>query len=351
MLRIIHTFAFLTVFVLAGCATERSPSHNGRFQSGESVVLIGNEPAHVAFAPTPRYPVSVRSTYLDNLTNTVHYLAGRDYIFDYTAGTIQRMPGSRIPDFSTNLLFGKEDFDHSKFPGYGNGPFLVFIDYVAKRKPRWPVQSSQVALLPRTLAKLKAGQKITLFAFGDSITAGGEATRPELIYWQRWTDALKQKYPRAEIQTINGATGGDTTANGLARLEEKVLKRQPDLVLIAFGMNDHNIPGFGVPLETFSQNLRTMIDCVREHTSAEIILISAFPPNLKWHFGSHRMEQYAKATEAVAREKKCAYADVYHNWVAIAAAKKPEDLLGNNINHPNDFGHGIYFQVLQQVGL
>jgi hypothetical protein len=63
------------------------------------------------------------------------------------------------------------------------------------------------------------------------------------------------------------------------------------------------------------------------------------------------MEQYANATEAVAREKNCAYADVYHNWQAIAAAKKPEDLLGNNINHPNDFGHGIYFQVLLRIGL
>lgn len=351
MLRIIHAFAFIVAVVLTGCASERSPSQNARFQPGESVVLIGNEPAHVAFTPSPRYPVSVRSTYLDNLTNTIHYIAGRDYVFDYKTGEIRRTANSRIPDFATNILFGKEDFDHSKFPGYGNGPFLVFIDYVAKQKPRWPVQASQAGSLPRTQAKLKSGQKVTMVAFGDSITAGGEATRPELIYWQRWADALKQKYPRAEIQAINGATGGDTTANGMARLEEKVIKRQPDLVLIAFGMNDHNIPGFGVPLETFRQNLRAMIDRVREHTPAEIILVSAFPPNPKWHFGSHRMEQYANATEAVAREKNCAYADVYHNWQAIAAAKKPEDLLGNNINHPNDFGHGIYFQVLLRIGL
>jgi len=350
MIRNVPTFAFLAAVMLAGCTTERSTSQSAGFQSGESVVLIDDEPAHVAFKPSARYPVSVRSTYLDNLTNSVHYTAGQDFLFDYKTGNIRRTANSRIPDFSTNMLFGKEDFDHSKFPGYGNGPFLVFIDYVARKKPRWPVQSPQTPLFPRTLAKLKSGQKITFVAFGDSITAGGEATRPELIYWQRWVNYLAKKYPRAEIQAINGATGGDTTANGLARLEEKVLKRQPDLVLIAFGMNDHNIPGFGTPLETFSQNLRTMIDRVREHTPAEIILVSAFPPNPKWHFGSHRMEQYANATKAVAREKNCAYADVYHNWVAIAAAKKPEDLLGNNINHPNDFGHSIYFQVLQKLG-
>jgi acyl-CoA thioesterase-1 len=315
------------------------------------VVLVGNEPAHVAFAPAISPAASVRSTYLGNLTNTIHYVAGRDYTFDYQAGTIRRMPGSRIPDFSTNILFGKEDFDHSKFPGYGNGPFLVFIDYLAKEKPAWPVQSSQANLLPRTREKLQSGQKLTLVAFGDSITAGGEATRPELIYWQRWAGSLRKKYPGAQIKAINGATGGDTTVNGLARLDEKVIKQKPDLVLIAFGMNDHNIAGFGVPLEAFAANLKTMIDRIRQNTDAEVILVSAFPPNPKWHFGSLRMEQYALATEQVAREKNCAYADVYHNWQTIAALKMPEDLLGNNINHPNDFGHSIYYRVLTQVGL
>ncbi len=351
MRRIKFAFATVCVLVFAGCAAEHSPPQNSRFQSGESVVLVGSEPAHMAFAPSERYPVSVRSTYLDNLSNTVHYVSGRDYVFDYRNGRIMRTSGSRIPDFSANILFGKEDFDHSKFPGYGNGPFIVFVDYTAKTKPAWPAQTSQADLLPRTRKKLEDGQSLTMVAFGDSITAGGEATRPELIYWQRWADSLRAKYPHAQIKAINGATGGDTSANGLARLDEKVLKQKPDLVLIAFGMNDHNIAGFGVPLDTFAQNLRTMLDRIREQTEAGVILVSAFPPNPKWHFGSHRMEQYAQATEAVAKEKKCAFADVYHNWQTIAAAKKPEDLLGNNINHPNDFGHGIYFAVLEKMGL
>lgn len=339
------------MLVLAGCAGERNASQNSKIRFGESVVLVGNEPARVAFAPADNPPVNVRSTYLDNLSNTVHYVANRDYIFDYHSGTITRTPGSRIPDFSINILFGKEDFDHSKFPGYGNSPFFAFIDYTAKEKPAWPEQSSQANLLPRTRKKLENGQRLTMVAFGDSITAGGEATRPDLIYWQRWADGLRKKYPRVEITAINGATGGDTTAMGLARLDDKVIKQKPDLVLIAFGMNDHNIPGFGVPLDTFAQNLKTMVDRIRAHTEAEIILVFAFPPNPKWHFGSHRMEEYALATKQVAKEKNCAYADVFDNWQAIAASKKPEDLLGNNINHPNDFGHSIYFAVLQNLGL
>jgi hypothetical protein len=61
-------------------------------------------------------------------------------------------------------------------------------------------------------------------------------------------------------------------------------------------------------------------------------------------------DDYAAATECVALETGCAYADVFNNWQAVAVRKKPEDLLGNNINHPNDFGHGI-FHVLCEIGL
>jgi acyl-CoA thioesterase I len=124
----------------------------------------------------------------------------------------------------------------------------------------------------------------------------------------------------------------------------------PDLVLVGFGMNDHNREGYGVPLDAFAKNLRTMIGRIQA-TGAEVVLFSAFPPNPKWHFGSHQMEAYANATEQVAREKHCAFADVYHNWISLTARKKPEDLLANNINHPNDFGHEIYCRALQSLGL
>ena len=38
-------------------------------------------------------------------------------------------------------------------------------------------------------------------------------------------------------------------------------------------------------------------------------------------------------------------------WEKVLARKGAPSLLHNNINHPNDFGHWIYFQVLRQIGL
>jgi acyl-CoA thioesterase-1 len=63
------------------------------------------------------------------------------------------------------------------------------------------------------------------------------------------------------------------------------------------------------------------------------------------------MADYAEATRQVAVESACAYADVFTNWQLVAVHKKPEDLLGNNINHPNDFGRWIYFRVADALGL
>jgi lysophospholipase L1-like esterase len=342
---------FLISALLAGCSTERTHD-SAHFETGESLVLVGQTPARLAFNPSSPKAVRVRSTYRDGLSNTVHYVVGQDFVVTAN-GEIERAANSRIPDFGTNILFGKEDFNHGQFPGFGNNAFFVYVDYDHREawKPLPAKAEFSAKALPVTRRKLRAGETLRMVAYGDSITAGGEASETGLIFWERWADALRKKYPRASIQITNGATGGDSTAQGLQRLQAKVLSQKPDLVLIGFGMNDHNREGFGVPLAKFAENLRSMIDRIRAETGAEIVLFSAFPPNPKWHFGSHNMAAYAEATEQVALEKHCAFADVFHFWQQFAARKKPEDLLANNINHPNDFGHWIYFQALEALGL
>jgi lysophospholipase L1-like esterase len=334
---------------MLGCRSHPGTHSQYQKQRGDSIVLIGTEPAFLANLPTSTSRIEVRSTYLPRLSNTVAYTEGLDYSIDREHGAVRRLPGSRIPDFSTNVLYGKAQFDHTKFPGYGNKPFFAYVDYSFTPLSTWPMQHKQLQFLPRTVEKLQSGAELKIVAFGDSITAGGEASEPHLIYWQRWADDLQRKHPGARVTAVNGATGGDTTVQGLQRLKEKVLNEKPDLVLIAFGMNDHNIGS--VPIPQFKKNLAEMIAQIRRETAAEVVLLSTFPPNPKWQYGSHRMQNYEVATAKVAASNACAYADVYDNWVAIGRRKKPEDLLANNINHPNDFGHWIYFRVLQGLGL
>ena len=204
--------------------------------------------------------------------------------------------GRAFPILGPTSSTARRTFATIGFLASATGRFLsMWIIRIGRSGYLPPTKTEFSAMrLPNTRKKLQAGEKVRIVAFGDSITSGGDASEPGLIFWEHWAAALREKHPRARIETTNGATGGDTTVQGLQRLQEKVLRQKLDLVLIGFGMNDHNREGFGVPLGAFARNLRTMISRIRAATGAEIVLFSAFPPNPKWHYGSHNMEAYAE---------------------------------------------------------
>lgn len=84
--------------------------------------------------------------------------------------------------------------------------------------------------------------------FGDSVTEGcfelypasygfDTVRRPENAYPSLVTEALKRKYGDNVI-AINAGKSGDNAKRGLARIEADVLSQKPDLVTVAFGLND-----------------------------------------------------------------------------------------------------------------
>lgn len=353
-------------------------------QSGESVVFAGTEPAKLAFPLAKKMPIEVRSTYLPGLPNTIRYRRGRDYKIG-PDGQLRRTPKSRIPDYRKSAVFGLDSFDHFEYPEYGNKKYLTYVDYsyADQWTARPPAKGLGSEALASVHAKLAAGKKIKFVAFGDSVTQGGESTASNLVYWDRWIQQLRIKYPLATIEAVNSGTGGDSSKNGLERLDANVIAHRPDLVLIAFGLNDFNqepkedevdkwtarkakwarswakFRGLPPPVqkpplarpEYFARNLRLMVNRVKKETGADVLLVSALPPNPKWKFSRGDMAGHAAATEQVARETKSAYADVFNNWLDYSNRKQPEDLLANNANHPNDFGHWIYFQALAALQL
>lgn len=315
--------------------------------AGESLVLAGETPGNLCFDRLVPGSVVVRSAYDPKKEGVVVYELERDYVVDYEKGTIARTAGSRIPDFATNMLYGKKEFDHNQFPGFGNTPFFAYVDYTTQNGcPLFP-PTDQAGRLKQTRARLEAGGPFKVIAFGDSITCGGDATEERLQFTRRYAQWLQETFPTAQITFENGATGGDSTVSGLARLEEKVLTRAPDLVLLGFGMNDHNI--HGPEPEAFHDNLVNIVNTVRNRTGAESILFSAFPPNPDWKYGTHRMELFAAATKRAAETAGCAFADVFAVWSKMLERKDCSSMLGNNINHPSDFGHWLYFEALRSV--
>lgn len=104
--------------------------------------------------------------------------------------------------------------------------------------------------LPKTMAKLKAKQSVTIEAYGMSITAGlnvsgfaGDnknfaVTKPYMhSYVDLFSDELAKKFG-SSITTINGSCGGKTAAWVDKYCEAMVNPNSPDLVIIDMGMND-----------------------------------------------------------------------------------------------------------------
>lgn len=108
--------------------------------------------------------------------------------------------------------------------------------------------------------------------FGDSLTAGlglpaNEAFPARLEAW------LDQRGVAARV--VNAGVSGDTTADGLARLDW-ALADKPDLVILALGANDALR---GIEPSTVRENLDKMIGKI-EASGAKVLLLGMLaPPN------------------------------------------------------------------------
>ena len=194
----------------------------------------------------------------------------------------------------------------------------------------------------KTLADLQNGCDVTIVAFGDSITAGYAVRRGFPTFWK---DMLVQKYPDVRIEIINSGISGDTTMDGLARLDWAVLSYEPDLVTINFGINDCV---FGLGLEEFEANLVEMIRRIRAGPASEILLLSSQP--LETPPYNRRVLDYYRAIERVAKEMDEGFVDVYGAWMERVRQGMPlSTLIIPGLDHPNEVGYRIIAEELMKL--
>ena len=96
---------------------------------------------------------------------------------------------------------------------------------------------------------------INIVIFGDSVSHGAfnGYIDYEHVYWNLLRQKLNAFRSYVPVNMICSAIGGDTATRALQRLEKQVLVHQPDLVIVAFGLNDVN-----GPLEDYLSSLRTI---------------------------------------------------------------------------------------------
>ena len=154
--RLVAVAAFIG---LLSCLTDTQGATGKKMSvQGESLVLVKTEPGKLCFDRVTKGSLTLRSTYVAGKPGGIIYDEGRDYVVDYAAGTITRCANSRIPDYSTNCLYGQKDFDHTKFPSYRNHEWFVWADYRTTNGKPWAKPNDQSKQLMAVRKKLAVGE-------------------------------------------------------------------------------------------------------------------------------------------------------------------------------------------------
>jgi acyl-CoA thioesterase I len=194
----------------------------------------------------------------------------------------------------------------------------------------------------KTVADLKNGCNVAIVAFGDSITAGFAVRRGFPSFWR---EMLQQKYPESRLELINSGISGDTTLDGLARLDWAVLSYEPDLVTINFGINDCVM---GLGLDEFEMNFVEMVRRIRAGPDSEILLLSSQP--LETPPYDKLVRDYYQTIERVAKEMDVGFVDVYDAWMERVRAGTPlGSLILPGLDHPNEAGYRIMAEELMKL--
>jgi acetyl esterase/lipase len=210
-----------------------------------------------------------------------------------------------------------------------------------------PLPSFDEKGLPITIQKMQNKEAVSIVLLGDSISTGCNASGwansapHQPPYQDLLLQHLKETYS-PNITLTNLAVGGTSTPWGITRIPD-VVAAKPDLVVLAFGMNDSS----GRSAEEYKANTAEMIRACRESSpKTEFILVATMLGNSDWVTLKHDLfAQYRDALAELA-QPGVALADMTSIWAEMLKRKKDWDLTGNGVNHPNDFGHRVYAQVL-----
>jgi acyl-CoA thioesterase-1 len=164
----------------------------------------------------------------------------------------------------------------------------------------------------KLIKNLAAGNPQVLVTYGTSLTAavGGKAWVAEV------NSTLNKKYNNL-LTTINSAKSAMWSTWGVQNLEESVIKKNPDAVLIEFGMNDAFL-NYKTSVELARLNLNYMIDRIKIYNPDCEIILQTMNIALDGH-GTARPDllQYYQMYRDVAKKRGLLLIDHYPHWKAL----------------------------------
>ena len=161
----------------------------------------------------------------------------------------------------------------------------------------------------------------TVLIVGDSLSSG-YGLKPG----HGWVELLDQRLKKTAPQwrAVNSSVSGDTTQNGLQRLQPALERHRPQGVLIQLGGNDALR---GAPPAQIRQNLQAMVRQAKGAGAWVVLLEAPVLPN----YGKPYAAAVTKLYADVAREEKVARVPCFVCEVGIVS-----NLMQTDRIHPNE---------------
>lgn len=302
--------------------------------------------------------VSVKNSALNRV-----YKEGRDYVVEngklkiLTTGSISTIDyAAMYPSIEYGAMYPETVQPH-KTNGYmyfAEGSTFhkmqLAVTYIPKNKWTGPIPKQKSDLLKKTMEKLTNKQDLKIVIFGDSISVGANSskfvgTAPYCDnYFEMVVNSLETKY-KSNITFENPSVGGVKSSWGVENAKSLVAEEKPDLVIIAFGMNDGSA---GVSEEVFKNNIVQIMNTIKkENPNCEFILVAPMIQNKNWP-NAAMQEAYLEPLNSLEKEG-CAVADITSMHTYLLTRKSYIDMTGNHVNHPNDFLVRLYAQVIFEL--
>lgn len=322
--------------------------------------------------------ISVRSA-----DHTIEYTPGEDYYID-DDGNLRIIEGGKIPclayeDYCFELTYEEHKQNNlatklpaANKPGYGyiraevnNGSggmskWTIAVTYTHAAGDCVVTKPETKSLVfQKLIAKLQNGEDVKVVSMGDSITDGWSATGrsgvnipPYCPPYNSLVTTYMQKTYGSKVTHQNIAVSGSSSGAAFSKIDE-LCNANPDLLILAYGMND----GGGVYPDTFVYNINRVIKALKERCpDAAVVVVGTTLPNPEFAWspgGASALQHHAKYAPALIEAEKewttAAYADVTKTNVEMFERKVYQDVAGSNSNHPNDYMHRIYAQVVLQT--
>ncbi|NDE11021.1 MAG: G-D-S-L family lipolytic protein [Chitinophagia bacterium] len=200
-------------------------------------------------------------------------------------------------------------------------------------------------------------KKVKVVFFGDSITQAGVSPTGYIV---KMDSIIKQANLSDQIELVGAGIGGNKVYDLYLRMEEDVLKKSPDVVVIYVGINDvwHKASsGTGTDADKFEKFYRAIIKKLQEKNIKVIVctpsVIGERNDNSNQQDGD--LNNYSNIIRAIAKDMSLPVVDLRKAFSAYLQSNNPSNLekgiLTSDRVHLNPKGNifvaGEMWKVLQ----